>query len=350
MDAVVLPSEALASMALLSLAHDVERMNPMHNSLLARGAKVLVKVCAAVKPGETVAIVTDLDRLDIADALARAVIYEDAEPVVMIMPPRTAHGQEPPEPIISGVCSADVVFAATTFSIAHTRARTKARAAGARFVNMPDYDNEMLIRGGLFADFHGLRPMVDRVRDVLSRGSEVLVTSQCGTRLSLDVSGRSGISSYGLSLDRGSSSSPPGIEAAVAPIEGSAQGTIVVDGSIPIPEIGKIEDPVKIIVRDGRIAEIQGGREARCLDAYLARDQEGSICVLCELGFGMNPEAVIRGRMLEDEGAYGTVHFGFGDNRTIGGMNSASGHFDMIVRTPTVEIDGKIMMKDGELT
>lgn len=45
----------------------------------------------------------------------------------------------------------------------------------------------------------------------------------------------------------------------------------------------------------------------------------------------------------------GTCHFGFGHNADQGGVNEASVHIDCVYRSATVEIDGKIVIKDGRL-
>ena len=48
---------------------------------MQRGAEVLVRVCAGVKPDEHVVIVTDADRIPIALAVADAVRDADGSPV-----------------------------------------------------------------------------------------------------------------------------------------------------------------------------------------------------------------------------------------------------------------------------
>jgi len=53
--------------------------------------------------------------------------------------------------------------------------------------------------------------------------------------------------------------------------------------------------------------------------------------------------------MLEDEGVYGTIHFGIGDNHTMGGCVESSMHTDVIVKNPTVFIDEVKVIKSGEI-
>ena len=70
--------------------------------------------------------------------------------------------------------------------------------------------------------------------------------------------------------------------------------------------------------------------------------------VLAEFGIGLNDHAKICGSMLEDEGAYGTAHFGFGHNFDQGGQNKAPKHIDCVYCKPTVRFDGKVIIENGK--
>jgi leucyl aminopeptidase (aminopeptidase T) len=71
---------------------------------------------------------------------------------------------------------------------------------------------------------------------------------------------------------------------------------------------------------------------------------------IAELGIGTNPGATITGVILEDEKAEGTVHFAFGTNTGIGGGNRASVHIDGLVREAMVELDGRLILRNGVLS
>jgi len=70
---------------------------------------------------------------------------------------------------------------------------------------------------------------------------------------------------------------------------------------------------------------------------------------LAELGIGTNDRAKITGNVLEDEKVMGTIHLAFGDNSTFGGKVKVDVHLDGLVLKPTVEVDGKEIMKNGRL-
>ena len=51
--------------------------------------------------------------------------------------------------------------------------------------------------------------------------------------------------------------------------------------------------------------------------------------------------------MLEDEGVYGSIHFGFGSNLTFGGKVKTSFHIDMVLKKPYVLLDNYLILKDN---
>jgi leucyl aminopeptidase (aminopeptidase T) len=74
---------------------------------------------------------------------------------------------------------------------------------------------------------------------------------------------------------------------------------------------------------------------------------DGRVFLVAEIGFGMNTGASISGRMLEDEGVFGTLHIGIGNNLSYGGDNATPIHIDLIMKKPTYIVDGKIIYQDG---
>ena len=61
--------------------------------------------------------------------------------------------------------------------------------------------------------------------------------------------------------------------------------------------------------------------------------------ILAELGIGYNSKAKLSGNMLIDEGTYGTIHFGFGSNLALGGLNETNFHLDFVTYEDTIMID-----------
>ncbi len=55
------------------------------------------------------------------------------------------------------------------------------------------------------------------------------------------------------------------------------------------------------------------------------------------------------GVMLDDEGVFGSVHIGIGSNLTLGGKIKAAIHYDLLMWKATLELDGMVILEDGEL-
>jgi 2,5-dihydroxypyridine 5,6-dioxygenase len=314
------------------------------------GAGILIDTCGVVKPGEKVVIATDQEKIDIANIIAEACLSRKIEPVIISMIPRKSHGEEPPIPYAATLKKADVVFAATSFSLFHTNARIEACKGGTRWVNLPGYSRQMLCEGGLFVDFHKQRAKAEKIGKILSEGNSVQVITDKGTDITFTIMGRDAIVESGISDKPGMVNSPPDIEVCIAPIEGTAEGKIIIDGSIVLPGLGPIQEDVFVYVSKGSVIKIEGSQEAMLFKKTLDQANEKTVFNIGEFGIGLNPKCKMYGSMLEDEGVYGTIHFGIGDNHTMGGTIESSMHTDVIITKPTVIIDQKILIKDGEHT
>lgn len=316
---------------------------------MMKGAKKLVEVCGKVQPGEKVLIVSDFEKVSIAQAIAAAAHQRDAEVVISLMPPRKMHNEPLPEIVAQAMRKADIIFAPTSWSIAHTDARIEATKAGVRIINMPSYQEETLISGGIDLDFEKQAPLVEKVAMILTEAKVARVVTPLGTDINLGIEGRSGAALTGLSHKPGVFCTPPDVEARVTPVEGTSEGVIMVDGSIPVPEIGVITQPIKVTVRGGNAVKIEGGKQAQLFSDILAKANDPGAYNIAELGIGLNPMAKIIGVMVEDEGSLGTVHIAVGTSAAFGGKVKTQLHLDMMIRQPTVELDGKVILDKGKL-
>lgn len=315
------------------------------------GATRLVEINAGVQLNEKVLIICDTsDNYKIAQALASAVKNAGGEYTIAFMEPRTTHGEDPTKVIANAMLEVDVVFAPTRFSLSHSDARIKANERGVRFISMPDYTMDMMMEGGaLGADFLEIYHTVEKMRTILSQSEKIHITTKAGTDITLSAKGRVGNEVSGVCRTPGTWGSPPNIEVNVSPIEHLSNGTVVVDGSIPMPEIGLIKEKIELTIEDGRIVKFSEGEQAEIFKRLLRGSENSANLVLAEFGMGLNNKAILKGSMLEDEGAYGTCHFGFGHNADQGGTNEASVHIDAVYCKPNVEIDGKLIVKQGKL-
>lgn len=314
------------------------------------GADHLLARCGCLQPGERVAIVCDPTTRAIGDLLHDRARRMGAKVRLIEIPALRMHGEEPPAETAESMADSDLCLGVTAKSMAHTQARLKAAGRGARYLSLPDYSMELLGDRSLRADYRSRARIARWVADHFTRGRSVRVTTALGTDVTMGIEGRIGNCCPGFVERSGELGSPPDIESNVSPVEDSADGVIIVDGSIPYPTIGLLRSPVVLRVREGRIVNIEGASDIQSkLEALFATVPSNKTRVLAECGVGLNDQATLTGMMLTDEGAAGTMHFGFGSNATVGGKNDVPFHLDFVFRNPTLTVDDETLIRDGQV-
>ncbi|WP_147539322.1 aminopeptidase [Anaerotruncus rubiinfantis] len=313
--------------------------------LYAQGAKKLVEVNAQVKAGEKVLIVADYNMEKIAQRVARAASACGAEVVLSFMAPREWDQQEPPSMLAAAMLEADVVFTPVSVSIAWTNAITAARKAGARSILMTAFNDDIFTTKALIdTDFVERAKICEKLAEYYTPAETIRLTTPYGTDLTFTKKGRG--TNLVTSIPKpGQTGSSPNIEINVVPTEGTTNGRLVVDGSIPYLGIGVLKEPIECTIKDGYVTEIKGGDVADLLNKDLASFNDKSVYAVAEFGVGLNPNAHLCGVMLEDEGVFGSVHVAIGTNIALGGDNVSPIHYDFIVTDVTIALDGKVIQK-----
>jgi len=311
---------------------------------MLRVSEIVLRKCMGVKKQEIVLILTDEPARTIGFHLWIKARELAGEAIYIEYTPRKRHGEEPPKPVGEAMKYADVVLAPTSKSITHTLARKEATEKGVRVGTMPGITEELFLRT-FNIDFDMLIRITEIFGKILDEGNMVRVVTEKGTDIEFSIEGRKARRSTGILTEPGSWGNIPSGEAYIAPVEGSENGIIVVDGSIA--GIGLIETPVTLTVRDGIIVDIKGSKEAEKLKKILS-DLSIEAKMIGEFGIGTNPGAKVSGTMLEDEKAFGTIHFALGSNFDFGGTIKAPIHIDMVVLKPTVYVDNKLVIHKGQ--
>jgi leucyl aminopeptidase (aminopeptidase T) len=313
---------------------------------MLKGAKKVIRECAQTKPGENVLIVTDTEiDMSVSIALACAAHLEGAEPVITLMTPRKGHAEEPPPHVREAMLASDIIITPTSKTLFHTKATRDACKKGARILSMTGALPRTLMRGAITANFEEIEPTVHKLAHLLTEAKSIRVTTPAGTDLSADIKGRIGQSEPGIARKKGDLQGAPNIEANITPIEDTTEGVFVVD--VTATDFGFVDAPIRIEVKNGRAVKIEGAVIAERLRSLLESANDPNQYIVAEFGFGLNPNAELQGRIIEDESALGTAHIALGDNLTLGGQNRAPMHIDLIIKDPTLELDGKkIIEKD----
>jgi len=305
---------------------------------LRAAAETAVEECLGLTADETIAVVTDDERLPIGEAIYAVAAERSDDATLLRYPPGSEHGEEPPAPVAAAAREADAFLAPTTYSVTHTRARQRATEAGARGATMPGITEEVMV-AGLDADYEAIAAACESIHDQVHGAEAVRVTAPAGTDVTVRPGDRPWHRDTGLVREPGSFSNLPAGETFVSPE--TADGTVVVDGTMR-PH-GLVEEPIRIEVEDGQVVSVDddGVRESLEAAAETADDPD-AVYNLAELGIGANVGvADLVGSVLLDEKAAGTVHLAVGDDASIGGDVEAPIHTDGVVRDPTVYADGE---------
>lgn len=318
----------------------------MRLTKLDKACRIAITDCMAAKKKEKVLIVTDELTNEIGKTLYLNALDLGHESLYVELKSWETHGQEPPKYVSELMKQFDVVLLPTRKSLTHTKARRDASALGVRVATFPGITTDVMIRG-LSADYKKIADLTLRMKKVFEKTDDVRITAPNGTDISLKIGGRTAIASKGLFHKKGEGGNLPTGETFAAPIEGSANGVFVVDGSMSgIGVIGK--QPIKIEVEKGYATKITGGVKAKKLIQML--DEHGKKARnIAELGIGANDKAKLNGNLLEDEKVLGTVHLALGNNITMGGKVNVPIHLDGVITKPTVYFNDKIVMKNGKL-
>jgi leucyl aminopeptidase (aminopeptidase T) len=312
---------------------------------MLEGARVLADTLTDVKPGEEVLILIDVDQsFRIAEVAAQAVRERSGVPVIVRIDTLPFPNSEPPATVAAAMQQAKVIMGFLTKSVFHTHARLAASQQGARMISATGIAEETLVRGLIKADFFRIKPVVDDLAERLTAGRRIHLTSPGGTNLMASIEGRRANREI-WSREPGQISGAPGIEVNVPPLEGTAEGMIVIDASIA--SIGLIHKPIKLTVEKGRVTKFEGGEQAEQLAQLIASAKDPRAYAIAEIGIGLNPEGKITGNIIEDESSFGTGHFALGNNTAHGGQNPAPIHLDMVFLNPTIEVDGQMMVAPG---
>ncbi|MGQ9624399.1 MAG: aminopeptidase [Candidatus Bathycorpusculaceae bacterium] len=338
---------------------------------LVDGVVNMLKVNMGVKKGEKILVVTDFptaeewrtkDSKKLTEAVERTLLakivneiafekFPDCNVEFFAYPSVGKHGTYPGKEVEEKMKAADVDIAITTYSLTHTDARVNACKVGARVASMPMFVAEMFYPGGpMAADYRAIEKETKKIADLITKANEAKITSPGGTDITFSLKGRNGMVDAGIFTEKGAWGNLPSGEAYCAPVEGTAEGKLVVEPNW-YPDL---KEKMTLTFKKGYVNSIVGGGkigdEYRSLldfkkneEPYISRRN------LAELGIGTNPNAKRPDNILESEKIRGTVHLAIGDNSHMGGKVSSDLHQDFIIPKPTWILDGKVVMKDGKL-
>ncbi len=278
----------------------------------------------------------ELEAVKAADVVF-VVRMEDGDPRLFadVSPGQRAAQSRGRKPIIDAIFGGGKRWIGTDFP-------TPAQAAA--FNLEWDAFSEMFWRS-LDVDYGELQEKADAAARLFEGAQQVRIRSPKGTDVTLGVAGRPIDKDVGLVGRETDLSNLPAGEICLAPLEDQADGTVVFD--LAFWDGRRIED-LEVRFERGVVRPIRAACEFEYFTGVLDASDAGAR-IIGELGIGLNPAVGAPcGYTLTDEKILGTVHLALGDNTMLGGVNDSTLHWDMMILRPTVEVDGRLLLDDGE--
>jgi len=307
---------------------------------LMQAAEKAVRQSLALKKDESFLLVTDIHKLEIAEALALWSKEAGAETTTYLMT-ETLRPITTPTVMFKRLCEQASAMAYVLDARIEEKPfrgyMVKAGTTHGRICMMPGLTADMMERL-VNIDFGELDQQGQKLIMALQGADDVQVENQAGTHIRFSVKGRTWKNDNGDISRKGQHGNLPAGEIFTAPVEESFNGRIV---------ISLIDDKLGhgvLEFSEGRLKGYEGDGITEIM-AHIGDDETGRI--IGEFGIGTNPGACICPNMLEAEKAHGTAHFAIGDSYGLG-RNASPHHYDALVDKISLRVGDRIIIDQGE--
>ena len=398
---------AAALLILVSMTAAARRSSAQENDRFRELARRVVKTSAAVKPGEAVIVSGGRHTTALMEALGEEVVRAGATPWLSLESDRVfaTFFRELPEQHLRTFDSVTTAiygdqlkraavmivfpfsdnpdtllqsFAADTvrmpklmktFSASQQRFDEMRNTARTRFVflgypptkseiarsGMDSASFDRMIWEAINTDYDRIANQGRAIKRLLDAGKTVRVTTPNGTDIRLSLTGRPA-AVIGATLPVGQSKAKlvsqrsvtlPGGQVSVAPLETSANGKVVV---ARYDCFGSPLVNAQFELRAGKMTGFRADSGGACVTNFL-NSSPGPDDVVGSLSIGLNPalKSVEAGLGYYPGAASGAVMLMLGNNKDLGGKNNTPAGFAFWLARATVEIDGKVVVRDGQV-
>ena len=330
----------------------IEMSNDYLSYETANAALKLVKDVMLAKKGENVVITADSssDRR-VVEATANAAYSIGANPVIIYCPTSEHAYAEPVKPIGQAVSHSDIWIEFAYSSIMLCDSYQKALDFGCRYINLTGMDVTMMVNTIGKIDYELVVELGELIKSKLEKADEIIIRDKNGTDLKAYNRGRAIRHSGQIATQNGYPYMLGG-QISWCPIEETINGTLVFDAAIfPPTDLGILHSNIVLTLENGRVTNIEGGKEADVLRSWLESFEDEKMYRLAHYSLGFNPGVTkATGRIVEDERIFGCMEFGIGSQGTQikGAFWKAASHTDGVLSKPTMILDGKELEVDGK--
>lgn len=311
----------------------------MKRNKLYRAAEKAINQSLRLRKGEKFLLVTDKQKMEIAEALAYWAKESRAETTTYLMTETLRPITQPTHLFKEMAKKATAIAYMLDSRIEEKSFRgymVKVGMENSRICMMPGLTKEMMERL-VNIDFAKMDVFTKKVIKALKDADDVVVENPAGTKIVFSVKGRKWANDNGDISRKGMHGNLPAGECFTAPVERTFSGKLV---------INLIDDKLGRGIMEfdkGRLVK-WSGKGIASIVKNIGQDETGFI--IGEFGIGTNPKVRITPNMLEAEKAFGTAHFAIGDSYGLG-KNRSPYHYDALVDKVTIRAKGKYIIKEG---
>ncbi len=265
-------------------------------------------------------------------------------------------------PVVSALASSTLVLDCTVEGLLHAPELPAILRGGARVLMVSNEHPEALVR--LLPQPSDEAPVREAMK-ALRASRSMRVTSAAGTALTIalqqgeEKSPVGGV--WGWASKPGQIAHWPGGLVLAFPRKGSVNGQLVLDqGDVNLTFKDYLRDAVRLTIKEDYVTDIQGSFEAQRLEktwaAWQALENAAHCKAVSHVGWGLNQRARWDSMAYYDKADFngtelrafaGNFLYSTGANETAG--RHTQGHFDLPLRSCTVELDSGIVVQDGHL-
>jgi len=307
-----------------------------------------------LKSGELCLSITDMAYNPLySDACIGAALEIGAEAIKLTLPfkkPIPSKGLGP------AILESDLIVYSTTHTLHYTEEIRVALQNGKR-VLMAVQPLHALFR--LKADPEVIK-RTKKAAEYMKKTNQIRIVSESGTNLTMQRGNRPVLPHYGVADDPGHSDFWGVGMIETAPLEGTIEGTMVLDIGDQIFYMGRyVEEPVKIIFKKGRIQKISGGLDAYLIKKHIESYNEENAWMAGHISVGTDKRALWAAQTLQfpesgfpggdSESYYGNIQVEVGSNNDVNfcGKNNSKAHLGHCMLNTSLYLDEDLFVDKG---
>ena len=316
------------------------------------GIRALLDYCLGIKNTEKVALLYDTNRKAVRRILEAGLSQRRCQYKSIALEHENGSYTQDALDILENPDYPVIIFTSVK-SIWHHPARKRAKYELGKRVVSVICEAQGFQNGYSAADPEQIEQLGTPISRLFVPGATVRITTISGTDIESVI--ESPFLETGMFQQRSTGGNWPSGEVGFGPKEGSVNGTIVYD--LKFKHLGSLQKHharVKVVEDECVEFDDKGGRRLR--ELFISRDN--ALMMVGEFAVGLNPgfgrdrknEIVMDSdaTTIVEEKALGTAHFGHGGNLSFG--KRVGDHADGVVSSPTVTVNGQMIMKDGKLS